>query len=320
MSVTSSSTGTNAVYSAVNLTIAEVIWRFGRILTEYRYYSNHYPLEARFRSICKNGFLCNQSCLYLMSILGAIVAAKCLSISILVENILEQFYLLPIWWLFRFVKITKSAFDYADFIRSDSGLDYATGMASNYFHGYLKLTLPRHGEQIGIKKRIENYESCQGVKFAVKRLMILIPNSLHTKPVIESPLMERQDGKALEGVRRDRAGVNRDFKNDVYKILIDGKPYYVTVEGATPLLSFFDAMSFDLTSTWQMKAMQKEIMIKFYRYLKNILGKSPSTQEEFELVFYNDYTLDGRPQDVGEVLCHHIKQLWAADNKVKILS
>lgn len=312
---TSITSGKSATFAAVNLVLGEVIWRIGRILYEYKYFAKHYPYNDRFRTICNNGFLFNQSCLCLMAILMATLCSQFLSVPMFVNGILDQIYLLPIWWLIRFSGMTKSAFDYADFIRSDCGLDYATGMASNYFHGYLNLTLPKHDEQSGIKKRIENYEASNGVEFAVKRLMILIPNSLHTRPVIESPLMERQDRKPLEGVRRDRAGVSRPFINDVYRITIDGKPYYITVEGATPLLSYFDALNFHLTSTWQMKAMQKEIMIKFYRFLKNILEKWPATQEQCELVFFNDYTADGRPQDVGEVLCLHIKQMWENNKK-----
>ncbi|XP_055854783.1 stimulator of interferon genes protein homolog [Episyrphus balteatus] len=307
--------GKNATFAAVNLILAELIWRIARIFHEYRYYSKHYPFNEKFRTICRHGFTFNQSFLCLMTIIGATVCTQFLTISLMLDSILEQIHLLPIWWILRFVQITKSAFDYADFIRSDSGLDYATGMASNYFHGYLNLTLPKHDEQNGIKKRIENYASKHDVEFAVKRLMILIPNSLHTRPVIESPLMERQDKQPLEGVRRDRAGVSRPYINDVYRILIDEKPYYITVEGATPLLSYFDALNFYLTSTWQMKAMQKEIMIKFYRYLKNILEKWPATQEQCELVFYNDYTADGRRQDVGEVLCLHIKNMWENNNR-----
>ncbi|XP_055902675.1 stimulator of interferon genes protein homolog [Eupeodes corollae] len=307
--------GKNATFAAVNLILAEIIWRLGRILHEYLKYAKHYPFNRKIRTIFNHGFTFEQSFLCLMAIVVAIVTTQYSSALIVFDGFLEQSHLLPIWWIFRFVQITKSAFDYSDFIRSDSGLDYATGMASNYFHGYLNLTLPKHGNQNGIRKRIENYESIHDVEFAVKRLMILIPNSLHTRPVIESPLMERQERRPLEGVRRDRAGVSRPFTNDVYRIEIDGKPYYITVEGATPLLSYFDALNFYLTSTWQMKAMQKEIMIKFYRYLKNILEKWPATQEQCELVFYNDYTADGRPQDVGEVLCLHIKNMWATSRK-----
>lgn len=302
-----------AIFAAVNLILAEVIWRSCRVLHEYRYYSIHYPYKSRFRKICGNGFLFNHLSFGLMAVLGAIVCAKYSSFSLIFNSFLEQIHLLPIYWLFRYFGLTESTFDYADFIRSDSGLDYATGMVSNYFHGYLNLTLPKHDEQNGIKKRIENYESKHGVEFAVKRLIILIPNSLHTRPVIESPLMERQDRQPIECVRRDRAGVARPYSNDVYRIIIDDKPYYIAVEGATPLLSYFDAMNLELTSTWQMRAMQREVMLKFYRYLKIILEKWPATQEKCELVFYNDYTADGRPQDVGEVLCHHIKQMWEKD-------
>lgn len=88
---------------------------------------------------------------------------------------------------------------------------------------------------------------------------------------------------------KHRAGVERLFKNDVYRfnIPINGTYYYIAMEGATPMLSFFDALSFQPSTTWQMKEMRREILIKFFIHLNYLLNKWPETQGRAELVLYS---------------------------------
>lgn len=59
------------------------------------------------------------------------------------------------------------------------------------------------------------------------------------------------------------------------------------MEGATPMLSFFEALSFQPSTTWQMKEMKREILLKFYKHLNYLLNKWPETQGKAELVLYN---------------------------------
>lgn len=65
-------------------------------------------------------------------------------------------------------------------------------MASNYFHGYLKLTLPSHTGHRGLKERIELYEAKENVQFAVKRLIILVPNIMFSNARFESNLLTKE--------------------------------------------------------------------------------------------------------------------------------
>lgn len=90
-------------------------------------------------------------------------------------------------------------------------------------------------------------------------------------------------------VIKNRAGVARPFKNDVYRFNkpVNGSYYYVAMEGATPMLSFFEALNFQPSTTWQMKEMKREIMIKFCKHLKYLLNKWPETQGKAEVVLYN---------------------------------
>lgn len=95
--------------------------------------------------------------------------------------------------------------------------------------------------------------------------------------------------KPLETILKNRAGVERPFKNDVYRFTtsINGTYYYVAVEGATPMLSFFESMSYQPSTTWQMKEMKREILLKFYKHLNKLLNEWPETQDEAELILYN---------------------------------
>lgn len=83
--------------------------------------------------------------------------------------------------------------------------------------------------------------------------------------------------------------MKRPFKNDIYKftIPINGTIYYVAMEGATPMLSFFEAMNFQQSATREVKEMKREILFKFYKHLNKLLKGWPETQDEAELIFYN---------------------------------
>lgn len=60
-----------------------------------------------------------------------------------------------------------------------NGLDYGSGMAYSYYHGYLKLIMHDTGtEDKNLKELMEIYEDEHGVKFEAYKLFILIPFSL----------------------------------------------------------------------------------------------------------------------------------------------
>lgn len=92
------------------------------------------------------------------------------------------------------------------------------------------------------------------------------------------------------------------------------------MEGATPMLSYFDAMESSLSATWEMKEMKREIWLKFCKHLRELLDTWPETRSEVKLLIYNCKSIknkiikhvikryltaqkpNGERQDVGELL------------------
>uniref|UniRef100_A0A1B0FMX4 STING ligand-binding domain-containing protein n=1 Tax=Glossina morsitans morsitans TaxID=37546 RepID=A0A1B0FMX4_GLOMM len=270
--------------------LGEISWRLICAVKEYFIYRYHYEVPGRLWQIFKRSFSTNSATqTYLLFIVCGTLCRCSMTL--------------------RFPCFSN--LQYAYWIRGSHGLDYAEGMASNYFHGYLKLCLPSHNEGEGIKQRIALYESQEGVKFILKRLVILVPSTMFVNSKVESSILTRDGIKPLETVVKNRAGVARPFKNDVYRFTkpINGTYYYVALEGATPLLSFFEAMHHRTSMTWQMVDMKREILLKFYRHLKKLLNDWPETRHQAELILYNS-SYDGEySQDVGEVLLAHIANM-----------
>lgn len=103
---------------------------------------------------------------------------------------------MPLYWIFQFVQLSSSPLAYAHWIRKSPGLDYGSGMASNYFHGYLKLALPDRNED-GLRKRMEIYEDAMNVTFALNRLIILVPDEMFVNGVIESRILQKAEVSSL---------------------------------------------------------------------------------------------------------------------------
>ncbi|KAM7341800.1 transmembrane protein sting isoform 2-T3 [Cochliomyia hominivorax] len=261
--------------------VAEILRRTCRIFYEYLNYSNYYYNEDKLWTITKRSFGMNLS-----TSIGLIVFL-CVALVCIVGRDswppLHFFAFMPWYWIFMALAMHSSYLNYADWIREPHGLDYAEGMASNYFHGYLKLILPTHAG--GIKERMALYENQHKVKFASKRLFILVPNTMFINSKIESEILTEE--APLNTVIKNRAGVARPYKNDVFRLNINNAFYYVAMEGATPMLSFFEALNFQPSTTWQMKEMKREILLKFCKHLKYLLNKWPETEGRAEVILYN---------------------------------
>ncbi|TMW53506.1 hypothetical protein DOY81_001383 [Sarcophaga bullata] len=294
---------------------AELLRRFGRIIYEYFLCGKNYDPENRLLTIVQRCLSVNFATS--IAIIVFLIVAVLLMTTRNTQLSIYYFSFMPLYWIFMTFGFANSHMYYADFIRESHGLDYAEGMASNYFHGYLKLILPTHTGESGLRERMELYESEHNVTFALKRLFIMVPNTLFINSKIESDFLQKSGVHPLETVIKNRAGVARPFKNDVYRFNepLNGKYYYVAMEGATPMLSFFEALNFQPSTTWQMKEMKREILLKFCKHLKYLLNKWPETQGKAEVVLYNSYEPNGQPQDVGKVLLSHITNLWNQGQK-----
>lgn len=83
----------------------------------------------------------------------------------------------------------------------------------------------------------------------------------------------------LETIKCNRSGIQkRTYHNSVYKIT--NTDWYVTVEGASPLQTYYEAMRADP----RLKSFRKEIAIAFYNTLKDALWKERQTRDLYEVI------------------------------------
>ncbi|XP_070513273.1 stimulator of interferon genes protein homolog isoform X2 [Cardiocondyla obscurior] len=166
------------------------------------------------------------------------------------------------------------------------GLDYGTGMAYNFYYGYLRLTLPStETTKKGIIEKIENFEDYHNVTFPVHKLFILIPSSGYiSQDLKEASYQWMENASELEEDKRSRAGnIGRIYRNNVYKIYSDGKksgndPVYIVVEGATPLLTFYEVLKHNHSESATYKEYKPKIIKTFYKKLQEILQSEPETK------------------------------------------
>nr|XP_050849053.1 stimulator of interferon genes protein homolog [Vespula vulgaris] len=198
-----------------------------------------------------------------------------------------------------------------------SGLDYGSGMAYSYYYGYLRIILPSTGTNTkGIYEKLENFEDIHNVTISVKKLFILIPFSTYIPPDLKSLSYEwMENTQELEQEVRNRAGIiNRSYHNNIYKIYPNGpksrnKPEYVAVEGATPLLTFFEVQKHFHPESAIYKKYSKQIIQTFYLKLKELIYNDLDCRDVCELIYYNDYNSDGTKVNIAEVILERISTL-----------
>ncbi|XP_037946287.1 stimulator of interferon genes protein-like [Teleopsis dalmanni] len=297
----------NSCIFLTSLIVAALInlcWKMGY---EWLYYKHHYHPPNIVKQIFLRVFEINIG-IFLILVIDVILLVYFWS----KLNLLELLFDVPLCLVAMASGLLRSEFDQVSFIRKSHSLDYAGGMASNYYFGYLKHVLAASVTDVleGICERIKLYSAQHSVSFVSDKLVILIPNTMYLNPKIDdSKLLEKTN--ALEPVIKNRAGVQRRFYNDVYRIKkpINNKYYYIVLEGATPLQSFYDAMQEERNiSRTSLKRMQREILLKFYTYLKKLLLSRPDTENEAELILYNAYKEDGSKVDVGEVIISYFHE------------
>ncbi|KAF7405943.1 hypothetical protein HZH68_005312 [Vespula germanica] len=198
-----------------------------------------------------------------------------------------------------------------------SRLDYGSGMAYSYYYGYLRIILPSTGTNTkGIYEKLENFEDNHNVTISVKKLFILIPFSTYIPPDLKSLSYEwMENTQELEQEVRNRAGImNRSYHNNIYKIYPNGpksrnKPEYVAVEGATPLLTFFEVQKHFHPESAIYKKYSKQIIKAFYLKLKELIYNDLDCRDVCELIYYNDYNSDGTKVNIAEVILKRISTL-----------
>ncbi|XP_017066673.1 uncharacterized protein LOC108104862 [Drosophila eugracilis] len=296
----------NTVRIVATVVLADFLQRLYRSVVEYVHCSKYYLPEDRLWTILRRSCTYSNKSRYL--VMGFILIGFLrISVSGNYKDVVPTFKFLaymPLYWIFS--NLGHSTLTYSSWVRDSHGLDYAAGMASNYFHGYLKLSLPERKAD-GLLHRMNVYEDKYNVTFGIKRLIILIPDEMFINGVIQSRILEK--ATPLETQFINRAGVNRPFKHAVYRLAekVNGKTYYFAMEGATPMLSFFEAMHSNFSATWQMKELKREIWLKFYTHLNELIKTWPETRNLVELIIYNSHDTKGDLVDVGEMLKSHME-------------
>ena len=202
-------------------------------------------------------------------------------------------------------------------INSMQGLDYGSAMAYNYYYGYLRIILPSTGSQNkGLIEKIENIEDSHNIKISIHKLFILIPSSSYIPPDLKEASYQWMEGTMnSEEEERNRAGIKRrTYHNTVYKIYPNGQrlettPLYIVVEGATPLLTFYEVQKHAHSETDVYKKYGKEIIHKFYEKLKELISNDAECADLCELIYYNDYDSNGTKVNVAKVILSRLAQI-----------
>lgn len=217
--------------------------------------------------------------------------------------------------LYRRIKnwMTKRSFD----LDNMKGLDYGTGLAYSYYYGYLRMVLPSTGSDAkGLIEKIENFEDNHGIIIPVHKLFILIPSSAYIPSDLKEVSCQWMESvHKLEQEKRNRAGnIGRTYCNNVYKIFPGGQgsrttPEYVVVEGATPLLTFYEVQKHTHPDSDMYKRYKREIVMKFYTKLQEILDSEPDMKDLCELIYYNDYDSNGMKINIAKLILERLQKI-----------
>lgn len=223
-------------------------------------------------------------------------------------------WILVSWMFAKIINFVKQSKKKTCTIDCMQGLDYGTGMAYNYYYGYLKLILPSPGTLTkGLREKIENTEDKHNIRIAVHKLLILIPSSSYVPPDLKDASYQWMESAIdLEVDIRDRAGTKRrSYHNNIYKIYPDGKrsnctPLYVVAEGATPLLTFYEVQKHSHRETNIYKKYHVHIVKRFHETLKELLNNDPECSDLCELIYYDDYDDNGIKVNIAKIILERL--------------
>lgn len=133
---------------------------------------------------------------------------------------------------------------------------------------------------IDIKERLEDFEDAQQVTVPIKKLFIMVPDSMFTPDTFNSDSLITS--RQLEAVLHNRAGnAKRPYNNTMYKI--NHTNWYIAIEGATPLQTVYESMVADD----RLKHLRKEILASFVTALRKLLWDDLKCRNLCEVVQVN---------------------------------
>ncbi|XP_077538807.1 stimulator of interferon genes protein homolog isoform X3 [Haemaphysalis longicornis] len=197
--------------------------------------------------------------------------------------------------------------------RHSWGLIHAGGnLAQTYVQNYLYMLVDPcsrlHSRKLcSLRERMVQYEQDNGVRLAVRKLLILMPMSCYIEPVLGSGGDEDIEvANPMDDLVLSRGGTQaRTYNNTVYKIRNgDDRPYYVVAEGANPLLTLNDMRECGELTAEQLQ----EQMINFFDKMHELVHANAACRSSILLVPYRDTTQDGTPIPVSSVVRNAIRK------------
>nr|CAD7404794.1 unnamed protein product [Timema poppensis] len=175
----------------------------------------------------------------------------------------------------------------------------------------LRLTSPR------LKEKIQDYVSHHKLNeslFPVKKLFILIPSSGYIATCLTKmdSKMCLEEATSLDAEKRNVAGVQaRSYKNSIYKIRSPDNTelVYLAVEGATPVKTYYNVMRQDPQKGELFKKYQKEISLRFFQTLVDIIKNDKDCCDLCEIVYYKDSDQNGQPMDLSDILKTKLQEI-----------
>lgn len=163
----------------------------------------------------------------------------------------------------------------------------ADGLAWSYYFGYLKLLLPGFDGMIAdaVKPRFQiDGENIRNI-ISCTKLLIVIPKDCYCYDTFSDIDKRIQYKTSMPEIRKTRGGVQeRVYKNTLYEVQVtpNGKPLYVMMEYATPVLSMYD-MCKHTKANFTEEDLSSQVQ-EFCKKLKEILDNDPNCVGKYELV------------------------------------
>ncbi|XP_044759242.1 stimulator of interferon genes protein isoform X3 [Coccinella septempunctata] len=215
-----------------------------------------------------------------------------------------------VWFLGKVTRVEQASIYNSLRFEEDDGLNYSSAMAHSFFHGYLRLILPKTGGQDkNLIEIIEVYSDKHNVQVFPK-LFILVPKSAVCPVSLEGTNIHLSS--SLEEKQLTIAGVQkRVYKNSVYKVRDPQnpkQPNYVCAEYATPLRTFFKALEASGKYNENFKKHQDDIVLHFYLTTRDLVMNDPDISNLCELIYYDDRDEKGNFRDVAPILLRKIRK------------
>lgn len=176
------------------------------------------------------------------------------------------------------------------YIRNKEYLDFVSGFARSYYHGYLEKIIPSTGTNLkGLVERIEMYESTEQVNIPIKKFFVVVPKDFYLPPKLSQLNMESHNARrleqcqSLEKIYIDVAGeVAREYSNSIYR-LCNRENWYVCIEGAGTINTMHNSMKLYP----DIKEMKHVLLTVFYNKLSELISNNPETKNLIELILYD---------------------------------